>query len=163
MKNPTRRLRILILFVFLFLTSLPTYAAEPPQTEQVKQTVALVDKAGALLSSQGQGAFPQFKVKDSEWWKGDTYIYIYDMNGTLLMNPIYPMFEGKNLSQLLDIHQKAFIQQLLSVAKTKGSGWFDFMLPRPGQSTPTQKLAYVKTVKLPDGTMVIVGSGFWVE
>jgi len=153
--------RILMAMGPLFLFSPLGFSAEPAQTEQVKQVVALVDKAGSLLASQGKQSFPQFKVKDSEWWKGDSYIFVYDMDGTLLMHPIYPFLEGKRLTDLRDIHMKAFVQEVVNIAKSKGSGWFDFMLPRPGESIPSKKYAYVKSVKLPDGTMVAVGSGFW--
>ncbi len=79
------------------------------------------------------------------------------------MHPIYPMYEGINLLDMRDIHMKAFVQQAVTIANTKGSGWFDFMLPRPGQMMPTQKFAYIKTVKMPDGQTVVVGSGFWVK
>jgi len=147
----------------LFFSSRAVFAAEPPPSPQVQQTIAFVDKAAALLASQGSAAFPQFKVKDSEWWKGESYIYVYGLDGTLLMHPIYSSLEGQNLTTLRDIHMKAFIQQATDLAKSKGSGWFDFMLPRPGQTTPSQKWAYVKTVKMPDGQAVMVGSGFWAK
>jgi len=148
--------------VSLFVPLL-SFAAEPPPGDQAKQTIALVDKAAALLASKGKAAFPDFKVKDSEWWHGDTYIYVYDMTGTPLMHPIYPQYEGINLINLRDVQMKAFVQQLTDIAKTKGSGWFDFMLQKPGQVVPAHKYAYVKTVKIPEGETVVVGSGFWAN
>jgi len=151
----------ILAFTWTGLFSAPAFSADPPPSDQSKQTIAFVDKAGALLASKGKAAFPDFKVKGSEWLQGDSYIFVYDMSGTLLMNPIFPAYEGSNLMNLTDIHMKAFVQQLVDIAKTKGSGWFDFMLPRPGQAVPTQKFAYVKTVKTPEGDTVIVGSGFW--
>lgn len=151
----------LAFLIIASLFSFCSFSTEPPQTDQAKQTVALVDKAASLLASKGKGAFLDFKMNGSEWWQGDSYIFVYDMSGTLLMNPVFPMYEGANLINLTDIHMKTFIQQLVEIAKTKGAGWFDFMLPRPGQTIPTQKFAYVKTVKIPDGTTLIVGSGFW--
>ncbi|MFO1464467.1 MAG: cache domain-containing protein [bacterium] len=139
----------------------PVLAADPPASEQSKQTIAFVDKAADLLAAKGKAAFPEFKVKGGPWWQGDTYIFVYDLNGTPLMHPIYPSYEGVNLINIRDIHMKAFVQQLTEIAKTKGSGWFDFMLPRPGQPVPSHKYAYVRTVKLPEGETVVVGSGFW--
>jgi signal transduction histidine kinase len=152
--------------IFILMATLHSslsFATEPPQGDQAKQTMALVDKAAALMATKGKAAFSDFRTKGSEWYQGDTYIYVYDMNGTLLMNPAFPMFEGANLINLTDIHMKAFVQQLVDVAKTKGSGWFDLMLPRPGQQVPTQKFGYVKTVKIPEGDTLIVGSGFWAK
>lgn len=144
------------------LVSFSAFAGDPTQTE-AKQVIAFVDKAAALLASKGKAAFPEFKVKGGEWLRGDDYIFVYDMKGTPLMHPIYPHLEGINLIDLKDIHMKAFVQQLVEIANTKGSGWFDFMMPRPGQAVPTQKYAYVKTVKIPEGETLIVGSGFWVK
>jgi len=155
--------KLILTLVITSVLSSPAFANEPPQTEQAKQTIAFVDKAAALLASKGKSAFPDFKVKGSEWLQGDSYVFVYDMNGTLLMNPIYPAYEGSNLMNLTDTHMKTFVQQLVDIAKNKGSGWFDFMLPRPGQALPAQKFAYVKTVKIPEGDTLIVGSGFWAK
>src|SRR5262245_14074155 len=124
---------LIVLIGTFSLSSSLALAADPPQTDQAKQTIAFVDKAAALLAAKGKAAFPEFKVKDGTWWKGDTYVYVFDLNGTLLAHPIYPQYEGQNLVSLRDIHMKAFVQQATDIAKTKGSGWFDFMLQRPGQ------------------------------
>jgi cytochrome c len=163
MKNKIFSGKILILLGVLSLLSTLGFATEPPQTDQAKQTIVFVDKAAALLSSKGKAAFPEFKIKDGNWWKDDTYIYVFDINGTLMMHPIYSIYEGQNLTSIRDIHLKAFVQQATDIAKTKGSGWFDFMLPRPGQTLPTHKYAYIETVKIPDGQTLVVGSGFWVK
>lgn len=154
---------LLILVGVASLFSLPGFAADPPPTAQSQQTISLVDKAAALLASKGKAAFPEFKVNGSEWWLGDTYIYVYDLTGTPLMHPIYPQYEGVNLITMKDIQMKAFVQQLTEIAKTKGSGWFDFMLPRPGQAIPSHKFAYIRTVRIPEGETLIVGSGFWAK
>jgi cytochrome c len=161
MKKKIFSRKILILFGVLCLFSSLGFAADPPPSAQANQTVAFVDKAAALLSSKGKAAFPEFKIKDGTWWKGDIYIYVFDINGTLLMHPIYSIYEGQNLTSIRDIYLKAFVQQATDISKTKGSGWFDFMLPRPGQMTPSHKYAYIETVKIPNGQTLVVGSGFW--
>jgi cytochrome c len=156
-------LKTALLGAIACLISLPAFSVEPTVTDQSKQVIAFVDKAAALLASKGKAAFPEFKVKGSEWWRGDTYIFIFDMKGTPLMHPIYPMYEGINLIDMKDVHMKAFVQEAVQIANTKGSGWFDFMLPRPGQATPSHKYAYIKAVKIPDGETLVVGSGFWTD
>ena len=42
------------------------------------------------------------------------------------------------------------------------SGWVDYMFPKPGQTQPKQKWAYVKAVKI-DGIPALVASGFYSE
>lgn len=67
---------------------------------EAKRLVALADKAAALTESKGKTAFPEFKKKGSEWLKRETYIFIADMNGTILMHPANPELETKASSTL---------------------------------------------------------------
>src|SRR4029434_9263129 len=91
---------LLIWIGVLSLVASFTFASEPPQTAQVQKTIAFTDKAAELLASQGKGAFPEFKTKGVPWWQGDTYVYVFDLNGTLLNHPIFPQYEGLNLITL---------------------------------------------------------------
>ena len=86
MKRKTLFSSILILFGVVYLFSFTGFSAEPPQSEVAKQIVALVDRAAALIESKGKDAFPEFKKKDSKWYKGKTYVFVDDMNGTALVN-----------------------------------------------------------------------------
>ena len=48
--------------------ALPTFAQQaPPESEQAKQIVALVEKASALIDSKGRSIFPEFRKTGSEW------------------------------------------------------------------------------------------------
>lgn len=62
-----------------------------------------------------------------------------------------------------DAKGKAFIREFIETAKTKGSGWVDYMWPKPGEDKPSKKISYIKKAKMPDGEMVIVGAGMYVE
>jgi cytochrome c len=48
------------------------------------------------------------------------------------------------------------------VVQSKGSGWVDYMFPKPGQTKPSQKWSYVKAVNI-DGTPGFVGAGFYPQ
>src|SRR4030095_14937420 len=139
------------------------FSAEAPQSKEAKQIATLVDKAAALNESKGKAAFPEFKKKGSEWLKRETYIFIADMNGTILMHPANPELETKSIIDLKDANGKAFMQEFIETAKGKGSGWVDYMWPKPGEKSPSKKLSYVKRTKIPDGEMVIVGVGTYVK
>ena len=138
-------------------------SADSPQSPEAKRLVALVDKAAALTESKGKTAFPEFKKKGSEWLKRETYIFIADMNGTILMHPANPELETKSVIDLKDANGKAFMQEFIETAKGKGSGWVDYMWPKPGEKRPSKKRSYVKRTKMPDGEMVIVGAGTYVK
>jgi cytochrome c len=143
--------------------TLTAFSADSSQSPEAKRLVALVDKAAALTEGKGKSAFPEFKKKGSEWLKGETYIFIADMSGTILMHPANPELETKSIIDLKDANGKAFMREFIETAKTKGSGWVDYMWPKPGEKSPSKKLSYVKRTKMPDGEMVIVGTGTYVK
>lgn len=155
---------VLILLGVVCLLASPGFSATPePKSEQAKPIKALVDKAAALIERKGKDAFPEFKKKDSEWYKGETYVFVDDMNGTALVNPPAPEIEGRNLIDMKDAKGKAFVREFIETAKTKGSGWVDYWWPKPGEDKPSKKASYIKKVKMPNGEMVIVGAGIYVE
>ena len=154
---------ILILFGVACLFSFSGFSAEAPQSKEAKQIAALVDKAAALVESKGKAAFPEFKKKNGEWFKGDTYIFVSDMNGNVLMHPVSAELEGKSLMDTKDANGKAFMREFIETAKTKGSGWVDYMWPKPGDKKPSKKISYVKRAKMANGEMVIVGAGIYVK
>jgi len=164
MKRKALYASILISFGVVCLLAFPGFSAnQEPQSEQAKQIKALVDKAADLIESKGKDAFPEFKKKDSEWYKGETYIFIYDMNGISLMHPINPKLEGKNSTNMKDANGKLWMQEFIETAKTNGSGWVDYTWSKPGEDQPSNKISYIKKAKMPDGEMVIVGAGIYIE
>jgi cytochrome c len=150
-----------VLAVFLLFSA--GFAASPePQSAQAKQIKAMVDKAAALIERKGKDAFPEFKKKGSEWFKGDGYVFVNDMKGTTLVNAAYPELEGKNNLELKDANGKAVTREFIDLLKTKDSGWVDYMWPKPGQTKPSKKSSYVKRVKL-GNEMIYVGAGIYTE
>ncbi len=111
---------------------------------------------------QGRAAFAEFRKPDSEWWFGNTYIFAYDQKLNVLLNPAFPKREGANPQGQKDANGKAFHDEFLKVVQTKGSGWVDYMFPKPGQTQPSQKWSYVKAVQI-DGTPGIIGAGFYPD
>ena len=158
-----RKVCFLIVLGFLSLQCFTAFSAEPAQSEDAKRIVALVDKAAALVEGKGKDAFSELRKKDSEWWKGETYIFVDQMSGTSLVNPPDPSLEGKSFADLKDANGKPVVQEFIDTANTKGSGWIEYMWPKPGQTTPSKKMSYVKKAKMPDGELVIVGAGIYVK
>jgi len=154
-----------LLFAFLavlLLSSAGFAASGEPQSAQAKEIKAMVDKAAALVEKNGKDAFPEFKKKGSEWFKGDAYIIVGDMNGASLVNAAFPKFEGKNNLDLKDVTGKPIVQSFIDMLKTKNSGWVDYMWPKPGETKAAKKFTYVKQAKLGKDT-VYVGAGFYAE
>ncbi len=147
----------------LVLITLPSAAlaqAAPPDSPQSRKIVALVEKAAARVNAQGKAAFDELRKKGSEWFEGETYLFSYDGKGNVLLNPAFPKREGTNVSGQTDAKGKKFHDLMLETARTKGSGWVDYMFPRPGQTTPSHKWTYVKRVTI-DGAPGLIGAGYY--
>ena len=143
--------------------SLPAVAGDlPPVTEQARSVEALVDKAAALIDKRGKAAFVEFRRKNSEWFHDSTYLFVYDLKANVLLNPAFPEREGTNVAGQKDARGKLFHAAIIEVAETKGSGWVDYMFPKPGQTQPSQKWAYVEKVTI-DGVPGLVASGFYPQ
>jgi cytochrome c len=153
------------LWLFLVLAVVSTQSAwsqeAPPSSPEVKRIEALVSKAAALVDAKGKAAFPEFRQRGSEWWSGNVYVFAYAPDGTVILNPAVPSREGKAYPGERDKKGKLFHDALVNTAKTKGSGWVDYWLPKPGATEPSQKWSYVKAVKA-DG-VALVGAGFYPE
>jgi len=134
----------------------------PPTSEQAKRIEAMVNKAAALVESKGKAAFSEFRKRDSEWWYGRTYLFVYDKDMNVLLNPAFPEREGTNVHGDKDANGKLFHDEFVKLIKSQGSGWVDYMFPKPGQTQPSQKWSYVKGVMM-DGGLGLIGAGFYPE
>ena len=134
----------------------------PPTSDKSKQIEALVNRAAALIESRGKEALAEFRKKDTQWFTGDTYLFAYDLSSNVLLNAAFPVREGTNTTGQKDANGKLFHHAFIDVAESKGSGWVDYMFPKPGQTQPSQKWAYVKAVKI-DGVPSLIAAGFYPE
>ena len=128
---------------------------------EAKRIEALVNKAATTIETKGKMALSEFRVRGSEWWSGDVYVFAYAPDGTVLLNPAFPSREGRAYHGEKDKKGKAFHDEGMKTAQTKGSGWVDYWLPRPGQTEPSRKRSYVKAVKAKG--VALVGAGFFPE
>jgi signal transduction histidine kinase len=121
----------------------------------------MVDKAAALVETKGkEAAFAEFRQRGSEWFDGNTYLFAYDMDLNVLLNPAFPNREGKNMHGDHDANGKLTHDEFRKVVKANGSGWVDYVFPKPGTDKPVPKWAYVKGTTF-DGTPGIIGAGFY--
>jgi cytochrome c len=150
-----------LLFVSVAVVASQSVSAhdQPPSPIEAKRIEALVDNAAALVDIKGKAALSEFRERGSKWWSGDVYIFAYASDGTVLLNPAFPMREGHSYHGETDKKGKAFHDELIRIAQTKGSGWVDYWLPKPGQTEPSQKWSYVRAVKA-EG-IVLVGAGIY--
>ena len=147
--------------LFILATNSASSQSLPPNSDQAKRIQMLVDRAAKLVDTKGKEAFSEFRQRESEWFSGDTYIFAYAPDGTVVLNPAFPAREGHSYHGEKDKKGKAFHDEIIKTAQTKGSGWVDYWLPKPGQTEPSQKWSYVRAVKA-EG-VAVVGAGFFPE
>jgi len=98
-----------------------------PTSDQAKRIEAMVNKAAELVDTKGKVAFSEFRKRDSEWWFDNTYLFVYDNNMNVLLNPAFPQREGTNVHDDKDVNGKLFHDEFMKVIHSKGSGWVDFV------------------------------------
>jgi uncharacterized protein YxjI len=75
------------------------------QYKETRDMVLLVKDAASLIESKGEIVFPEFKQEGNKWRHGDTYIFILDTEGNMILHPD-PMLERKNQIELKDANNK---------------------------------------------------------
>ncbi|RNC71012.1 MAG: HAMP domain-containing protein [Desulfuromonadales bacterium] len=93
-------------------------------------------------------------------YDGGEYFWINDLEPKIIMHPIKPELDGKNVADMKDPNGKHIFVEFAAVAKDKGTGFVNYMWPKAGSSKPVPKLSYVKFEK--DWGWV-VGSGIYVD
>ena len=88
------------------------------------------------------------------------YIWINDLTPRMVMHPIKPELNGKELSENKDPNGKFLFVEMVKVCKDKGKGFVEYAWEKPGSSTPVPKISYVELYQ-PWGW--IVGTGIYID
>ncbi len=88
------------------------------------------------------------------------YAWINDYNAVVVMHPIKPALDGKDLSNLEDDNGKKLFSEFVRVVKADGEGSVDYLWPKPNFEDPVQKISYVKGYAPWEW---IVGSGIYID
>ena len=93
-------------------------------------------------------------------YEGSNYFWINDAHPTMVMHPMKPELDGKDLTDVKDPTGKAMFVEMVSAANIPGGSFVYYMWPRPGQDQPVQKLSFVKAFE-PWGW--IIGTGIYID
>lgn len=123
--------------------------------------VDAVNDAVAHIEKKGKDAFALFHDPAGPYMMKDAYIFVTDSNGVELVNPAFPNLEGRNLLDLKDTEGKYLVREMLAKLKSSGSGWVNYLWPKPGESISTEKATYVSKAKM-GNQWVLVGCGVYL-
>ena len=93
-------------------------------------------------------------------YEGENYFWINDTHPTMVMHPIKPELDGKDLSGVKDSNGKTMFVEMVDAAKTPGGNFVFYLWPKPGKDEPVQKLSFVKAFA-PWGW--ILGTGIYID
>ncbi|MBK7564215.1 MAG: methyl-accepting chemotaxis protein [Propionivibrio sp.] len=88
------------------------------------------------------------------------YFWINDLKAVIVMHPIKPELDGKDLSEFKDKNGKLIFVEFAKIAKDQGGGFVDYVWPKPGSEAAVPKISYVMGV---EGWGWVVGSGIYVD
>jgi len=91
---------------------------------------------------------------------GGNYFWINDMTPRMVMHPIKPKLDGKDLSSFEDPGGTRLFNNFVEQVKTHGEGLVSYLWPKPGNEQPVRKLSYVKGFA-PWGW--IIGTGIYID
>lgn len=92
-------------------------------------------------------------------YQGNEYFWINDLAPRMVMHPMKPELEGKDLSKITDPNGKAIFLEFVRATRTD-SGMVDYLWPKPGQDKAVAKISYVKEFAQWGW---IVGSGIYID
>ena len=115
-------------------------------------------KAGEITEDEAKN----LALKDIKALRYDekNYFWINDLAPKMIMHPIKPEMDGKDLSGNKDPDGKLIFVEMAKTAKSNGAGYVDYMWPKPNSTKPVPKLSYVR---LYEPWEWVVGSGIYVD
>lgn len=155
-------LAFLVFFYYSYSASLQL--EKKAQTKHLTQVGVDVVKYYYGLASTGQMTSEEAKKSAIDTLKsvrygGDGYYWVFNGNGTLLMQPYSPRLVGFDFKNSTDIRGKYFFHDFISTAK-QGGGWVSYYWPKPNSKEQYPKVSYVVYFKPWDW---VLGTGVYVD
>ncbi|MNN41510.1 Cache domain protein [compost metagenome] len=123
------------------------------------EATEMVTRAIASMHEKGKDAtFADINNKLGPFCDRDLYVVVYDMHGKNLAHGANPALIGKDLINAKDGAGNLFIQERLSIIKTHGKGWQDYLF-----LNPISKQMEAKSMYLDKYQDLIIGCGVYKE
>ena len=117
---------------------------------------AMSEAAAAFLATEGpDAAFAAFNEGD-EWHDRDLYVFVVDMDGTMVAHGANDALIGQNLIDLTDPAGTPLIANIVAV---EDRGWVDYQFENPQTQEVEPKRSYVVRVN----DQYAVGVGAYVQ
>ena len=170
-----RRLSLVTLMVLALLGLLLFFCLQIYQQglmgEKSRQTRAQVETAYSLVAGfearvrKGELDEGRAKAEALAAIKGlrygeEDYFWINDSHPTMVMHPMKPELDGKDLSGVEDKQGLRLFVAFADLARAQGAGEVAYYWPKPGVEEPVRKISYIKRFAPWDW---IIGTGVYVD
>ncbi|HLO78694.1 MAG TPA: cache domain-containing protein [Magnetospirillum sp.] len=91
---------------------------------------------------------------------GNEYFWVNDMRARMIMHPIKPDLNGKDLAEFKDPAGKKLFSAFVEEVARHKAGFVDYLWPKPGFEQPVPKVSYVMGI---DEWGWVVGSGIYID
>ena len=88
------------------------------------------------------------------------YVWVNDRQPRMIMHPIKPELEGKDLSENKDPSGKKLFVAFVEATQNGKSGFVDYLWPKPGASAPVSKISFVTPF---DPWGWVIGTGLYLD
>ena len=116
--------------------------------ELVMQGVEFCKKVGIAACVE------EFNKPESQFVKGDLYIWANDFDGIITAHPKKPL-KGKNMYRYKDKAGNQLFKDFIDKVKAEGNGWVDYVWDHPIKGEQTPKTSYVIGI----GENQLIGAG----
>lgn len=101
--------------------------------------------AAKLLDAEGEAALEKIKdpVGEFSFADGAGYVWVHNLDGNMVMHPVKPALDGKNLLAIRDVDGVYLFVAMNEIAEEYGAGWVPYAWPKPGQEGSSPKISYV--------------------
>lgn len=159
-------LSIVALMSFSLKTSYEMQIREKQQKTQhmVESVISMVQHQHQLFKdgekTEQEAKNSALKAVEKLRYNKTDYFWVNDLDAIMVMHPIKPALNGKNLYGLKDKQGKQFFKNFVDIVKAKGAGNESYLWPKPGFEEPVEKISYVEGFK-PWGW--VIGTGIYVD
>lgn len=118
-----------------------------------QEALALVEKAASFAIRSGEDMLvAEVNEKNGPFNLGEVYVFVYDLHGTLIADPVNKSLVGQNNLDKPDVTGKLFRKEFLEVATRQGTGWVDYQFTNPVSGKVEPKSSFVKRL----GDIIII-------
>ena len=139
-------------FLSFLLACAVLFSAAVVQADDKSDAVKMVKDAVSFHNANGtEKTLAALNDPKGNFFKGELYVFAYDMTGIMKATVAKPAMVGKNIIDTPDSNGKKFRREIIQLAQKDGSGWVNYQTLNPVTKQVEDKTTYFEK----SGDMVV--------